>query len=48
MTDKNRRDRSNIIEKKATQAPYYKGIFENTEKESDSTDDKQVDLKRKF
>lgn len=48
LADKIRRDRSNIIDKKATKSPYYKGIFENAENESDSIDDKHVDLKRKF
>lgn len=28
MSEKERRNRSNTIESKATQAPYFKGIFE--------------------
>lgn len=49
MTEKTRRDRSNVIDHKATQAPHFKGIFENTQNETDAqSDNKKVDSKRKF
>ena len=37
-----------FVGEKATHASYFKGIFENAQNEEDSTDAKQVDLKRKF
>ena len=45
---KMRRDRSNVIEQKATNAPHFKGIFEKTQDETDSNVEKQSDFKRKF
>lgn len=44
MTGKMRRDRSNMIEQKATHASHFKGIFEEAQNETDPIDEKQVDL----
>lgn len=49
MTAKQRRDNSNVIDRKATHAPYFKGIFENAQNENDdSANVKLVDKTRKF
>lgn len=42
MNDKTRRGISNVMERKETQAPYFKGIFESTQEEIE--DDNRVDL----
>lgn len=47
MNDKNRKDRSNIIQGKSTHAPYFKGIFEAIEKET-TTNDEQIYIIKKF
>lgn len=48
LNEKIRRDRSNIIEKKATQQPHFKGIFENVIDENDSNEQKLTNFTRKF
>lgn len=48
MNEKHRRDCSNVIEKKATKAPYFKGIFENVPDETNSDAKQPVNVVRKF
>lgn len=51
--DQQRKNFSNVIDRKATEAKYFKGIFANTDKEKDSSDDEAAtsaptQLKKKF
>jgi len=46
MDEKNRKDYSNVIQRKATYAPNFKGIFEAAENETEP--EVEVDSKKKF
>lgn len=48
MYEKQRKDFSNVIERKATHAPYFKGIFEAAHEEIVLPNDEQILKNKKF
>lgn len=48
MTAKKRNDHSNVIERKATRAPYFDGIFEAVDEEESGSVIEQNNVAKKF
>lgn len=48
MEEKQRKDFSSVMERKATYAPYFKGIFKNAQEEKEICDDDEIKKMKKF
>lgn len=48
MAAKKRRDCSDVIERKATRAPYFKGIFETVDEDNDGAVFEAINVQKKF